>query len=582
MPESDKPHILFIGEKWCDSNPSIGISNSQHSFWGTLKSNSNVTFELFHFDEYYEQNRSVADAALIKTCIERKPDLIFITWMFLPELKLNPQPDTLFTIRHELGIPIFTWWGDSHLDDVMEWAKLISDYVDFTWVGDSATSYKRHKLGNDKCVPFPIPTDPAIFNDAGLNRDIDVSFVGSIDRDERKQTIEHLRNNGINVYQIGGQREGNIPILEYAKILQRSKITLNITKNPFNAVNGRLFEATLCGACLFEPVWSEASYWYSPGKDYIAYDSLDDLLKKVNYYLQHDSERIAIAKNGHEKAHKSYTGPVFWEMVLQKLKQCSPPNTSAALCAMAEVRCNRQNYNEAMYFAYEAIKENKGFSRAYNVLSQILYKMGNRETAFNLVSEFVKDNQDDGMAHALFARALVECNQKEKAAQECAKALNIAIDNLEVVEIVADALLKIGHFAQAVKLYDSLYQLQGLGVANLVKYIEALVYAGELQKASQVMANIPADNIYSNQVHEGLAELLTKIGDKSAAAIHKWMSMRPFNLDDGAIKRKVLFAEFKGLRTEAQNLVNNFNYFFSNEKIKTYLEDLFLARGGVS
>mgnify|MGYP003316955199 FL=1 len=46
---------------------------------------------------------------------------------------------------------------------------------------------------------------------------------------------------------------------------------------------------------------------YVPGEDFVYYESKDDLLSKIDYYLNHEDERIAIAKNGFERTAANHT-----------------------------------------------------------------------------------------------------------------------------------------------------------------------------------------------------------------------------------------------------------------------------------
>ena len=46
---------------------------------------------------------------------------------------------------------------------------------------------------------------------------------------------------------------------------------------------------------------------FVPGEDFVYYKSKGDLLQKVDYYLKHDEERKAIARNGHDKIVAKHT-----------------------------------------------------------------------------------------------------------------------------------------------------------------------------------------------------------------------------------------------------------------------------------
>ena len=47
--------------------------------------------------------------------------------------------------------------------------------------------------------------------------------------------------------------------------------------------------------------------YFEPGIDFVYYDSYEDLMKKADYYLNHEEERQQIAKNGYEKIKNSHT-----------------------------------------------------------------------------------------------------------------------------------------------------------------------------------------------------------------------------------------------------------------------------------
>ena len=46
---------------------------------------------------------------------------------------------------------------------------------------------------------------------------------------------------------------------------------------------------------------------FVPGEDFVYYESKEDLLRKAGYYLDHEEERKAIAKNGHDKVAANHT-----------------------------------------------------------------------------------------------------------------------------------------------------------------------------------------------------------------------------------------------------------------------------------
>ena len=46
---------------------------------------------------------------------------------------------------------------------------------------------------------------------------------------------------------------------------------------------------------------------FVPGEDFVYFESKEDMLGKIGYYLTHEEERQAIAKNGHDKVAAGHT-----------------------------------------------------------------------------------------------------------------------------------------------------------------------------------------------------------------------------------------------------------------------------------
>ena len=46
---------------------------------------------------------------------------------------------------------------------------------------------------------------------------------------------------------------------------------------------------------------------FVPGEDFVYYESKEDLLQKIDYYLTHEKERQDIADNGHHKTAAGHT-----------------------------------------------------------------------------------------------------------------------------------------------------------------------------------------------------------------------------------------------------------------------------------
>lgn len=47
--------------------------------------------------------------------------------------------------------------------------------------------------------------------------------------------------------------------------------------------------------------------YFIPDEDFVYYEDESDMIKKVDYYLEHDEKRRQIAENGHRKAAENHS-----------------------------------------------------------------------------------------------------------------------------------------------------------------------------------------------------------------------------------------------------------------------------------
>lgn len=103
-------------------------------------------------------------------------------------------------------------------------------------------------------------------------------------------------------------RGGADSVTMMPKIIKCSKINLNMTNRPIRTgLPLRIFDILGAGGFLLSNYQAEIPEHFTPDEDIVLYDSIPDMLAKINYYLTHDDERLQIAENGHEKIKKYHT-----------------------------------------------------------------------------------------------------------------------------------------------------------------------------------------------------------------------------------------------------------------------------------
>ena len=246
--ESRKPHVLFVMQKWCYCLPACGPTNHEHNLVGSLEASGLATYERFYFDEYYQQHGRPCDAAFLKLCMASEADLIVL--IRVPVRASDPDPpnvklETMRLIKERIGIPIIAVWPDAvHLHEAQV-AESCLAFASFNVLWDSVSASLKTTRKPEQWLRTWTPQDPRIYYDAGLKRDIDVSFVGGLKYfPDRKSGLAALRSGGISVLHAGGQRENRLSVEEYASIHKRSKIGLNFCLTPDKQIQckGRVFE----------------------------------------------------------------------------------------------------------------------------------------------------------------------------------------------------------------------------------------------------------------------------------------------------------------------------------------------------
>ena len=91
-------------------------------------------------------------------------------------------------------------------------------------------------------------------------------------------------------------------------VFKRSKINLNISLRSIKSgVPLRAFDILGSGGFLLSNFQADYLDDFVPGEDFVYYESKEDLIHKIDYYLTHEDERRTIAVNGHDKVAANHT-----------------------------------------------------------------------------------------------------------------------------------------------------------------------------------------------------------------------------------------------------------------------------------
>lgn len=86
-----------------------------------------------------------------------------------------------------------------------------------------------------------------------------------------------------------------------------SRINLNITlKSIESGIPLRVFDIMGCGGFALTNRQVELAEYFDEGRELVVYDTVEELIDKVGYYLRHEKERVAIVQNGFRRVHADH------------------------------------------------------------------------------------------------------------------------------------------------------------------------------------------------------------------------------------------------------------------------------------
>lgn len=117
----------------------------------------------------------------------------------------------------------------------------------------------------------------------------------------------------------GVQNMGSVDYYsEMPYVFANSKINLNISLRSIQSgIPLRAMDIMGAGGFLLTNFQADFLNYFIPGEDFIYYESEDDMMCKLEYYLSHEKERKEIAHNGHEKVKANHTFENFFTDIFE-------------------------------------------------------------------------------------------------------------------------------------------------------------------------------------------------------------------------------------------------------------------------
>ncbi|MFC1982120.1 glycosyltransferase, partial [Chloroflexota bacterium] len=275
--------------------------------------------EVFQYGMLYHYiSQQKISERLLERCSKLKPELVvFVPLQDAAEQCLHdevePTREVIDKIVNELGIKVYVHHcGPTRCDRYDEWFALVNN------VGIMASLSECDKYaGNSKVICGYPAVYPLDFYDRNLEKDIDICFWGSVPVNSvRAEYIRFLEQSGIDVC----VREHVVPVRRYARILNRSKISISLSQDDDKErLRKRSFEIMACKSLLMEDDRAGTKRMFDVDKDFVTFRSKEELVEKVKYYLQHEEERKLIAQSGCDKVTNVYNTQNMWRNTFEAM-----------------------------------------------------------------------------------------------------------------------------------------------------------------------------------------------------------------------------------------------------------------------
>lgn len=315
-----RPKILFVTNKWINGPSSPACCNQYDVGLSFAKTVIDYDYDFLFLDEAAELYQRHVDYSILAYQV-KNPELKAVIFLRMGVSELNPTIECVKILK-EQGVFICFFWQDSNPWD-SQYIQQNDSLIDLNvyWDNPSHGGNLWQSLGDKHLYLWPlISTSIYQPSEQKLNR---VSMIGSLRYEKRNEYVSYIRQEIPYFVDKGGQRERNLTIFEYSSYISNSSINLNFPQHGmgYDQTKSRVVEVLASRSLLLENKNISTRHLLVPDKDYIEFDTKEDLKEKILYYLEHDEEREKIAFQGYQTFLEKYSPGVFWRRVFEKLEK---------------------------------------------------------------------------------------------------------------------------------------------------------------------------------------------------------------------------------------------------------------------
>lgn len=307
-------HRAFLNEGY-----NAGIIDFSY-FHQAYKSFENYTTDSVNLEALRQNLFNVLGQALLAKIGENPPDLLF----FMAQAPVNQV--VLSKIR-DMGIKTAFWFVEDYR--LMRYWDKIAPFVDYFFTIQKDDFFEElKKLGLKNYYYMELACFPSFhrrLKENDINRKdmefygSDVSFAGAGYYNRRNIFLKLIDLKNFKIW--GREWDLNSPLglfiknnnqgfteEESVKIYNYTKININLHSSSYHwdinpdgdFLNPRFYEVMGCSGFQLVDYRKYMEPEFKQNEDFVVFNDVMDLKKKINYYLEHEDERLEIANHGYE------------------------------------------------------------------------------------------------------------------------------------------------------------------------------------------------------------------------------------------------------------------------------------------
>ena len=292
---------------------------------------------IIHFIDYFDQIGALGkqgfEEQIENLLVKEEINLIFFIFV-----SGDPILDPLFIqkVAAKRFIAMVFWDSEQFFEQIDRYYAQLADLVILP--ANYEYFYKLKGLGINAICSFSLFDKDKYKSLNNPSMKIDVSFVGEVTKGKRKEYISYLEENGINIEAYGnGTKNGKVSFERVVEIFNTSKINLSFTGTYANSVysfcsnindrilqnKGKPIEIAMCGGFVLTEYVPGIEKVF-PQKDIDTFQTKEELLEKIRFYLSHESLRSKMAASAHLYASHHYDSIEAFGEIFKQISCITP------------------------------------------------------------------------------------------------------------------------------------------------------------------------------------------------------------------------------------------------------------------